>query len=345
MHRPSTMSASGDPWKSFYAIGRLDLAHLPTPLQPLRRLSAYLGGPQIWVKRDDCTGLALGGNKARKLDYVLHKAVTEGVEIVVTSGAVQSNHARMTAAACAMLGIECHLVLEVPAGVRDESYERSGNRLLDTLFGATIHPVPAGAAPARVAALGSSWTSREVMIVPPGASTPLGALGYVRAARELAEQAEAIGLRIDRLMLATGSGGTLGGLLAGLKALDHPARILAVALKDDSTAARRALDCARGALALAGLPAQVSEADFDLTYEHIGEGYSIVTPQIVEAVSLLARTEGILFDPVYTGKMLLALIARVRRGEFTPDQNVVLLHSGGVPALFSFDAFQPEPVF
>lgn len=346
MARPTSSAGTvDDPWSTFHAIGRVGLANLPTPLQPLRRLTEALGGPQIWVKRDDCTGLAFGGNKARKLEYVLGKAIANGVEMIVTSGAIQSNHARMTAAGCAMLGLECHLVPETPANVAGDTYFRSGNRLLDDLFGATVHEVAAGGIGALIAELLAGWANRKVMVIPPGASTPLGALGYVRAARELTEQADAIGLRIDRIMLATGSGGMLGGLLAGLKALQHRARIYAVALKNDPICAERALVCARGVIDLMAMPVKVEAADFDVTFEYIGDGYSIVTPEIVEAVSLIAKREGLLFDPVYTGKMAVALIEMVRRGDLSADDNVVMLHSGGAPALYAFPDFDPEPAF
>ena len=342
--RTSLATAADDPWNVFHSIDRVDLATLPTPLQPLRRLTTLLGGPQIWVKRDDGTGLAFGGNKARKLEYVLAKAVADGAEIVITSGAVQSNHARMTAAGCAMLGIECHLVLETPAHVGGEAYARSGNRLLDSLFGATVHEVTPGASTARIAELIERRANAKVMVVPPGASTPLGALGYVRAAVELVEQSNAINLRIDRVLLATGSGGMLGGLVAGLKALNHPSKIHAVALKDDASCADRALTCARGALNLIGMPVHVDAQDFDVTFDYIGKGYSVVTREIVEAISLVARTEGLLFDPVYTGKMIVALVDMVRRGDLSADENIVLLHSGGAPALFAFPDFQAEPI-
>src|SRR5262245_57422479 len=218
---------------------RTPLAHLPTPLEPALRLSAALGGPRIWLKRDDCTGLATGGNKTRKLEYLLGDALGRGARSVVTFGAVQSNHARQAAAACAKLGIECHLVLSRRVRWSHAEYETSGNPLLDRLVGAHI-TICAGADVERI---GTELFDRlaadgkSPYLIPTGGSNALGAFGYARCAREIASQATALGFTPDLIVHATSSGGTQAGLVAGCAAFAPSTRVLGINVYDRNTEA------------------------------------------------------------------------------------------------------------
>jgi len=322
-------------WGRLDHLPRLRLAHLPTPLEPLERLSRHLGGPRILVKRDDCTGLAFGGNKVRKLEWVLAEAVAVGADTLVTHGAIQSNHARQTAAAAARLGLRCHLVLEARLARHDLAYRTSGNVLVGGLLGATAEIVPVGQADAVVACV-ADRLGRRCFVVPPGGANAAGSLGYAAGAREILHQAAAQGERVDWLVHVTGSASTHAGLLAGFAAAGHEGRILAVALRHDGEAKRqRALVLAHEAAALADLePAR--DADACVTELCVGSGYGVVTPDVLEAISLMARLEGILLDPVYSAKALLCLLRLVAQGQIGCDETVVLLHSGGTPALFAY---------
>lgn len=321
-------------------LPRLSLAHLPTPLEPLTRLTAEIGGPRLWIKRDDCTGLSTGGNKARKLEFLMADAVAQEADIVLTHGATQSNHARQTAAAAARLGLDCHILLEDRTGFRDTDYTDSGNVLLDRLHGASIETRPTGldmnaeldAVAERLAASG-----RGPYVIPGGGSNAIGALGYVNAAAELHAQARAMDLRIDHLVHATGSAGTQAGLAAGLAALDWPFPLLGIGVR----APRERQEANVHALAVAtaerlDIGVAVARADIVANCDHVGEGYGLPTPEAIDAIRVLARTEGILLDPVYSAKGMAGLLDLCRRGAFSPDQNVVFLHTGGAAALFAY---------
>ena len=311
----------------------------PTPLVPLRRLSEHLGGPTIWLKRDDMLGLAGGGNKARKLEFLVADALERGADTLVTTGAVQSNHCRLTLAAARAEGLECRLVVEerVPGSY---DVEASGNNFLFHLLGAErIRVVPAGtdlaaAMQAEVDDLAAS--GRVGYVIPGGGSTPLGALGYVAAAKELLAQADELGLVIDRVVVGSGSGGTHAGLVAGLTALSSGVRVLGVSTRADKAAQEaKVLDLARRTAALAGSAVEVRPEDVEVADGHVGPGYSLPTAEMVEAVRLFARLEGVLLDPVYTGKAAAGLVDLVRRGELG-GENVVFVHTGGWPALFAY---------
>lgn len=317
----------------------------PTRLVPLRRLSAHLGGPTIWLKRDDELGLAGGGNKARKLEFLVAEALERGADTLITTGAVQSNHCRSTLAAARTEGLECRLVIEerVP-GSYDE--RATGNNFLFRLLGAEkIAVVPTGtdlaaAMQAEVDELAAA--GRVGYVVPGGGSNPLGALGYVVAAKELVAQFDELDLVVDRLVVASGSGGTHAGLVAGLTGLSSGVKVLGVSTRADKAAQEaKILDLARRTAALVGSAVEVRPEDVQVVDDYVGPGYSLPTDAMVEAVKLFARLEGILLDPVYTGKAAAGLIDLVRRGELG-DGDVVFVHTGGWPALFAYqDVFQP----
>jgi len=319
---------------------RLPLAHLPTPLEPLPRLSEALGGPSIWVKRDDCTGLGGGGNKTRKLEFLMAAARAQGADAVITPGAVQSNHARQTAAAAARLGMACHLLLEEIAADADRDYRVNGNVLLDRLFDARLHTFPADT-DLDLAAESLAGELRESgsvpYLIPEGGSSPLGALGYVVCAHELLDQARERSLSIDHVVLATGSAGTQAGLLAGLhlRESDIPVLGICVSRSAKEQELKVAPLCAQ-TLELLGcerpLPREAVRANGD----YVGQGYGLATRDMIKAVSLAASSEGLLLDPVYTGKAMAGLADLVGHGKFTSDDTIVFLHTGGSPALFAY---------
>jgi len=325
---------------------RIRLGHLPTPLEPLPRLTAHLGGPQLWIKRDDCTGLSTGGNKTRKLEFLMADARQHNADIVITQGATQSNHARQTAAAAARLGLDCHVLLENRTGRRDADYNENGNVLLDRLHGASIERHEAGtdmAAAMHRAAERLQEEGRHPYVIPGGGSNEIGALGYVNAALELLAQANDQGLRIDHLVHATGSAGTQAGLVTGLAGARTRIPVLGIGVR----AAREqqeanVLALAERTAAFLDIPGAVSAADVQANCDYVGEGYGLPTPGMVEAVWLAARLEGLLLDPVYSGKGMAGLIDLIRRGHFSRDDQVVFLHTGGSAALFGYaDALEP----
>ena len=321
---------------------RLHFAHLPTPLEPMDNLSRYLGGPRIWIKRDDCTGLAGGGNKTRKLEFLLADAEAQGADSVITQGATQSNHARQTAAIAARLRLPCHLILEDRTASRDPDYTHNGNVLLDELFAATIERVPGGtdmngamqAYATRLAEAGG-----RPYVIPGGGSNPVGALGYVNAALELTHQANERGLRIDRLVHATGSAGTQAGLVAGMVGLNSHIRVLGVGVRAPAPAQHaNVLALARATAAHLELATEVEARHVEVNCDYVGEGYGIPTEATLEAIRVLAEQEGILLDPVYSAKGMAGLIDLVGKGEFADAENIVFLHTGGSQALFGYRA-------
>ncbi|MCB2100984.1 MAG: D-cysteine desulfhydrase [Rhodobacterales bacterium] len=326
---------------------RADLCHAPTPLEPLDRLSDHLGGPRIYVKRDDCTGLATGGNKTRKLEWLMGDALARGCDVVVTQGAVQTNHGRQTAAAAAKLGLKCELLLErrVPHAAPD--FEETGNVLLDRMFGATLHFHEVGdgsnedmnsRVEAHCAALADQGLTPYA--VPGGGSNWIGALGYVVCAQEIAEQADARDLVVDWIIHATGSAGTQAGLAAGLAGLDSPMGLMGVNIRFAAAEQEeKVFALARRTAAEIGAPAV--DRDRILCIDgYVGPGYGQPTPQMVEAVDLTARLEGLLLDPVYAGKAMAGLIGMVREGRFGRDDTVVFVHTGGSQALYAYrDSF------
>jgi D-cysteine desulfhydrase family pyridoxal phosphate-dependent enzyme len=331
------------------AIRRVPLATLPTPLHDLPRLRDALGGPArcpaILIKRDDLTGLALGGNKARKLEFLIGAALAQHATVVVTTGAAQSNHARMTAAAARAAGLRVELVLTA-----EPDPPVQGNLLLDRLFGATIHFVPPPADPtlatsdeeeAKVAEVMATLSSRaeRPYLIPVGGSSGVGVLGYFSGTPELLAQLDTLGVEPARLYFASGSRGTQAGITLGAKHFRAPYEVYGVAVSGGESFKReRALRIANEAAQLAGIDTRVTEADLVTDQNFIGEGYGIATPECLEAIRLLAETEGILLDPVYTAKAMAALIHHARDGAIHCASTVVFVHTGGVPALFAHAA-------
>ena len=326
-------------------LPRYPLAQLPTPITDAVRLREALGGPskcpRILIKRDDLTGLGLGGNKARKLEYLIADALAKGAHTVITTGAVQSNHARMTAAAACIAGLRCVLVLTSRHAVPPIE----GNLLLDRLFGAEVRFVPAedpmlavGRDEEVVADVTREETAagRIPYVIPVGGSSPVGALGYVSGTDELVRQLEAMEVSPSRLYFGSGSRGTQAGLTLGAKLSRAPYVLWGVAVSaGESEKIVRAMNAANDAATLLDVPIRVERSDLFTDQGFIGEGYGIPTPLALESIDLLARTEAILLDPVYTSKGFSALMAHVRTGDIPPTDTVVFLHTGGMPALFT----------
>ncbi|MEO0492749.1 MAG: D-cysteine desulfhydrase family protein [Actinomycetota bacterium] len=318
----------------------VSLAHLPTPLEPLDRLSAELGGPRIWMKRDDATGLAIGGNKVRKLEYLLADALEQGADVVLTIGATQSNHCRQTAAAAARLGIDCELLLEHRFPERPEAYNGGGNLQLDSLLGATVLDHEAGtdmvaALHARADELRAA--GRTPYVVPLGGSSVVGAFGYRTGAAELLRQAESFGFTPAEIVHATSSGGTQAGLIAGLAIKRSAVPVLGISAGGSSDYLSPIVrQLAEGVIDRLGIDRTFGPRAVVIDDTHVGEAYGVPTDAMVEAIELCARLEGVLLDPVYTGKGMAGLIHHVDAGRWTTDDHVVFIHTGGTPALFAY---------
>lgn len=325
------------------AIGqfpRVKFGHLPTPLEPMDRLSDELGGPRIWVKRDDCTGLASGGNKTRKLEFLMAEAQKLGADTIITQGATQSNHARQTAAASAKLGMRCHILLEDRTGSNDPAYNFNGNVLLNQLHGATIAK-RAGGTDMNAAMEDLAGTlkaeGRSTYIIPGGGSNRVGALGYANCAAELTGQALEMDLKIDALVHATGSSGTQAGLVAGLAGLASDIHLLGIGVrapKEKQEAMVYELACKT--MDYLGMGIEIQRDSVRANTDYVGPGYGLPTDGMRDALLMLARLEGLLFDPVYSGKGLDGLIDQVRKGYFDGMDNIVFLHTGGSAALFGY---------
>ena len=319
---------------------RVKLGHLPTPLEPMDRLSEELGGPRLWVKRDDCTGLSSGGNKTRKLEFLMADALEAEADTIITQGATQSNHARQTAAAAAKLGLACHILLEDRTGSNDENYILNGNVLLDRLHGAPVTKRAGGAdmnAEMELLAEDLLKAGKRPYIIPGGGSNPIGALGYVNCVRELAEQAAETGLAIDALVHATGSSGTQAGLVAGLAAIQSDIHLLGIGVRAPQEKQENMVyDLAVKTAKHMGTGLAIARDSVRANCNYVGRGYGIPTEGMVDAIKLLARTEGLLFDPVYSGKGLDGMIDLIRKGYFDGMDNVVFLHTGGSAALFGY---------
>jgi L-cysteate sulfo-lyase len=296
-------------------------------------------GPALWVKRDDCTGLAGGGNKTRKLEYLLGDALANDADTLVTQGAVQSNHVRQTAAAAAKFGLACEIILEHRTGSQALDYNRSGNVLLDELLGAKIRVVPGGTdmnqALAEVAAEVAERGGRPY-VIPGGGSNIIGALGYVECALELVAQANEAGLEIDRIVTATGSAGTHAGLVAGLAVMGADIPVLGIGVRapkdlQEANVFKLAVETAD----LLGHRERVTRDMVVANCDYVGAGYGLIDDAVIEALKLVARTEGLLLDPVYSGKAMKGLIALTEQGGFD-GETVVFLHTGGAQGLFGY---------
>lgn len=318
----------------------------PTALQELPRFSAALGGPRIFVKRDDAIPLGLGGNKVRKLEFLIGAAQRQGADTLITCGAVQSNHARLTAAAANHLGMTCDIVLVDRVARQDRSYRRSGNRLLLSLLGAHVHDFPADAdqdLDAAMAVVADRVSARggRPYIIAEGGGSATGGLGYTAGALEIAKQAGELGLNFAELFVGSGSGGTHAGLLAGSVLIDAPWRVSGICVRRDEVSQKtRIARLTREIIALVGSDLELPEDAVRTTDVALGPGYGQMTDAVHEAISMLASLEGLFLDPVYTGKAMAGLIAAVRQGRFDPDDQLLFVHTGGTPALFGYlDAF------
>ena len=311
-------------------LPRLRFAHLPTPIEPLPRLSAALGGPALWAKRDDQTGLAFGGNKTRKLEYLLAEAQSHGGRTLVTTGASQSNHCRQTAAAAARFGFGCILVL---AGSRPEG--TTGNLLLDSLLGAEL--VWTEGEDRQVClqrTFDKAWSDgRRPYLIPYGGSSPLGAAAYAQGMAEFLSQ----GQDVDRIVFATSSGGTQAGLVAGARIHGFGGRVTGISVDEPAEALRAKVASLAGETAsLLGHSLKFEAGEIEVDDRYLGDGYGVMGEREREAIELFARAEGLLLDPVYTGRAAGGLIDMVRRGEIGRQERVLFWHTGGTPALFAY---------
>jgi len=319
---------------------RVQLIPHVTPLEPLERLSAHLGGPDIYVKRDDLTGLGGGGNKVRKLEYLVADAVNQGANTLVTIGGIQSNHVRQTAATAAKIGLDCVAILEDAVDRKHPEYLFSGNVLLDRMFGAEIHRLergePTDEAVERILSALRHRGSKPYFI-PVGGSTPLGALGYVTAVGELVRQLDDHEIENATIVVPTGSAGTHAGMLAGLIELGRYERVIGIAVSANRSIKESLVSkLVTESLELLSSDRRVDATRISVEDYYVGPGYGLPTEDMEEAVRLSARLEGLLLDPVYTGKAMAGLIDLVTRGVLTRDDTVVFWHTGGSPALFAY---------
>ncbi|PLR31446.1 D-cysteine desulfhydrase [Chimaeribacter californicus] len=320
---------------------RVTLGHFPTPLEPLDNLSALLGGPKIWIKRDDATGLAGGGNKTRKLEFLLADARQKKADVIITQGATQSNHVRQTIAGAAKLGLAAHVLLEKRVTDFGEEYQRSGNVLLDHLLGGKIVAHLPGGTDMQKAMDEYAAELREKghtpYVIPGGGSNPIGALGYAACAEELLYQSSQQRLRIDLVVHATGSTGTQAGLVAGFSATNSHVPVLGISVRAPKEKQEENVwNLASRTRELLGVPGELSRHAVTANSDYVGEGYGLPTESMLEALRLLARHEGILLDPVYSGKGFAGLIDLIRKGHFRQDENIVFIHTGGSAGLFGY---------
>lgn len=322
--------------KQFDQIPRLPLAITPTPIERLARLSKELDGPEIYMKRDDNTGLALGGNKARKLEYLLADAVAHQADVILTEGGLQSNHARMTAAAACKLGIKSVLVLQ-----GKEINEYRGNLLIDRFLDAEIVLVdPDGPLTRREALFNKAAELKAAgwnpYIIPTGGSTGLGALGYMRCVQEIVADAQRLEVAFDWIVHPIGSGGTQAGLIAGQKLFGGDFQVFGIAA-DDEDFAPEICKIGQEIGQILEWDLTISSEEIYLNYDYYGPEYGVPSTAAIEAAKLLARTEGIIVGPVYTGKALAGLIDLIKKKRFHRREKVLFVHTGGAPALFAMN--------
>ncbi len=313
---------------------RIHLAHLPTPIEPLPRLTQELGGPELFIKRDDLTGLATGGNKARKLEFLAADAIAQGCDTLITTGAPQSNHCRQTAAAAARAGRRCILVLRGEAPV-----QTTGNILLDTLLGAEIRWAGARDTADVMAEVAAELKgqSRQPYLIPLGGSNVLGATSYVLAMQELMGQLEAEQLHLDFIVFATSSGGTQAGLVLGAEVYGFQGQVLGISVDHPADAVQTQVAALATATATHLGLGTLSVADrVKVNSDYLGEGYAMVGEMERKAIRLTAALEGVLLDPVYTGRAMGGLMDLIHWGAFTAGQKVLFWHTGGTAALSAF---------
>jgi len=318
---------------------RVKLVNLPTPLEKMPRLTKSLNGPQLWVKREDCTGLAFGGNKERKAEFSMGDALSKKADVVITIGPIQSNHARATAAAARKLGLKVILVL---TGEKPSSYD--GNLLLNRLLGAEIRflkGTPSKLDRARFMeeiAADLREKGRVPYVIPAGASYPPGAIAYANAMLELFEQARKYDFRIDHIVHAAGSGGTQAGLVLANKALGSRVDVLGICAEPHSQdhLARETIEIMRATAKMLDVQVMVKSDYVVLNEDYAGEAYEVPTSEALNAIRLVAQTEGIMLDPIYTGRAMAGLVNLIGQRHFEKDDNVVFIHTGGTPTLFPY---------
>lgn len=324
-------------------LSRIHIAHLPTPVEFLPALTQILKGPKLWIKRDDQTGLACGGNKTRKLEFLLAQAQAQGARTLITGGAVQSNHCRQTAAAAAKMGLDCILVLSL-SQKQSRLPALSGNLLLDRILNAEIR-----------------WSSREEreqtlqkvyeeclhqgrkpFLIPYGGSNPIGAAGYAYAMRELIEQQKHWSelSSLDWIIVASSSGGTQAGLVAGAKLFGYRGKILGISIDEtEESLKKKVATLATEVCALLGEPYEISPQEILVNDRFLGQGYGVLGEAEINAILTFARKEGVLLDPVYTGRAAAGMLALIQERKFSQDENILFWHTGGMPALFA-DGYQ-----
>lgn len=318
---------------------RVELANLPTPIYSLNRFSEALGGPTMFIKRDDLTGLATGGNKTRKLEYLIGDAISKGADTIITAGGPQSNHCRQTAAAATRCGLECHLVF---GGSPDSPL--IGNRFLDALLGAHQHFTPKGTREAKMEELADALSAqgKKPYVIPVGGSNSIGALGYIAAMHELKTQMDIYDLEFDHIVFATSSGGTQAGMLVGAKLSGINSNLVAISIDQVPDGSSNfdykkfVFEIAEQCIADLKVDLHISENDFPINYDFLGGGYGVVGDTERNAIRLMARTEGILVDPVYAGRALGGFISLVRDGVFKKDEKILFWHTGGDAALHAY---------
>jgi len=331
-------------------IGNLDahprvvLSHTPTPIEEMPNLAKSIGAANLFIKRDDCTGLCLGGNKARQLEFYIGAAIQQGADTILITGAIQSNFVRMAAAAARKVGMDCHIQLEERVANPDHGYRNSGNVLLDRMLGAVLHSYPEGedeeGADRRLEEIadGLKAKGRNPYVIHLGQEhPPLGALGYVVAAREIVGQIEERGLDFDEIVVASGSGATHAGLLFGLRALGNATPVRGICVRRESQLQRARIIHHCGKIAtLLGMDNPVTDDDVDTNDKALAPGYGKMNDATLEAMTLAAQKEGIILDPVYTGKALAGFLDRARQAG--QGQNLLFIHTGGQPAIFGYEA-------
>jgi D-cysteine desulfhydrase/L-cysteate sulfo-lyase len=331
-------------------LGRIDdiprvlLSHTPTPLEEMPNLSAALAGPRLLVKRDDCTGLAMGGNKARQLEFYVGEAISQKADTILITGALQSNFVRSAAAAARKVGMECHIQLEERVANVSTLYRHSGNILLDRMFGATLHSYSEGEDEEgadqqleTIAAQLREQGKKPYVIHLSAGHPPLGALGYVVAAVEIIDQIKQDGLSIDEIVVASGSGATHSGLLFGLRAMANSIPVKGICVRREKELQRpRIVSRCQEIADLLGIDNPVRVSDIELDDDVLAPGYGKINAAVLEAIQLAAHNEGLILDPVYTGKAMAGFLERARQS--TNQHNLLFIHTGGQPAVFSYEA-------
>lgn len=319
------------------------LSHTPTPLELMPNLSELMDGPELWVKRDDCTGLAMGGNKARQLEYFLGQAKEQGADTLVASGAVHSNQVRMTIAAARKTGMKVEVQLEHRVPDQPSHYFESGNPLLNEVMGAKVHYLPEGISEEEIScslfeiADELRLKGASPYIIPHSGEYPYGALGYVKAADEIIQQIKTMSLSFDAIVVASGSASTHAGLLFGFRLLGSPIKVYGICVRYDAQRQRQSvLDKTNLLAKMFSVQPCVNDTDIVLDDSALKPGYGLIGEHVKEAVRITAESEGILLDPAYTGKSMAGLLSYIRQDEWLKNQRVMFIHTGGTPGLFAY---------